>query len=100
MMKRWSKVGHVDLEKNTVGGYTWYLTGNKKLDTEMANLDDRIVLFLDKASESMKKKYDRQEDRNLHWKNAEMVDDFAHSHLTASTFDAPGLTYQDYKEMI
>jgi hypothetical protein len=80
------KAGTKKLEKKTSHGLTWYLTGNENIDNgKLANLDNRSQLFLDLAPEKLQKKYDRQEDRNYHRENAEMVAAFAEHVLKGGT---------------
>jgi hypothetical protein len=80
------KAGTKKLEKKTSHGLTWYLTGNENIDNrKLPNLDNRYQLFLDLAPEKLQKKYDRQEDRNYHSENAEMVAAFAEHVLKGGT---------------
>jgi hypothetical protein len=70
-------IKRIDLESVTrnIGGkkYTYYLSGNKSIDNEMANLDARWVAFSNNATKAQKAKYDEQEEDNYHIENAIMI---------------------------
>lgn len=71
-------VGHRnEVKEHEYKEYKWYETGYEAVDTELANLDDRYAMFKKYAPENLKALYDKQEDRNFHQENAEMVKEFA-----------------------
>jgi hypothetical protein len=74
-------VGHVELKKRVVFNncrkYEWHETGDVAIDNYMSHLDQRWTLFSDTATDLEMRRHARDEDRNFHSENADMISDFA-----------------------
>lgn len=71
------RVGRKEFKEISIEDFHFTQTGIDEVDTEMANLDDRYILFLEKAPLKLKNLYDTYEDSNYHRENALMVKAFA-----------------------
>ena len=78
--ENWDKVGHKKLEhvsKEKDGKtYSFYKSGNEKVDTYCSLLDDRYKFFGDYAPKNIQAKFDSLENDNYHFTCAQLVDDF------------------------
>jgi hypothetical protein len=86
------------IKKAGFGKYTWYLTGNKEIDSYMANLDMRYQLLIDKAPKDMQRLYNQLEDINYHAENADMVSSLAK--WISESKDAKQFDYSKWKKLI
>jgi hypothetical protein len=84
MLSKWALntqiVNCTELKKQTAvhnsQDYTWYLTGDNKIDSYMSQLDARYSLFCDAAKSEDKKQFNKNEDRNFHSENGNFIDLF------------------------
>lgn len=88
-------IGKIELDSvsKTIAGddYTYYLSGNKDVDTEMASLDDRWRAFAKNATKKQRAIFDEQEDQNAHYANAKMLTEWFDEHKEGgSLYDKGG----------
>jgi hypothetical protein len=55
--------------------YSWFETGNKKVDTQMSQLGDMYKVFSEEATPEMQSIFDKLEDNNYHTENSQFVHD-------------------------
>lgn len=86
------KVGLVPLKTcvvfNNCKRYQWFLTGDKKIDSYLSNLDARWTLFSDAATDEELRAYAKDEDRNYHSENGSKVEAFSFFMLLRKQRDA------------